>query len=433
MAFPKDFLWGAASAACQVEGAWNEDGKTPSIWDALYAGHTRRDENPAVSADHYHRFREDVALMKQIGLKSYRFSISWPRVIPEEGKVNPKGLAFYSDLVDELIRSGIEPLVTLYHWDLPMWVYEKGGWLSEEISDLFADYTKVVVEALSDRVRWWMTVNEPQCFIGAGYLGGFHAPFHRDVEHLPVLLRNYMLAHGKSVLAIRRHAKKPPVIGMAPVGSGYVPADSTPAEIERARQLTYEGPMGLGVWLDPVLLGTVPQPLEGALSSEDLAIIHQPLDFFGFNIYNAQNFEDRNADKGYPFYPGMPRTSMGWAVTPECLYWLPKFHYERYGLPLLVTENGAANQDWVSLDGKVHDPQRIDYIHRYLRELEKAIDEGIPVLGYQYWSIMDNYEWSEGYDKRFGLIYVDYRTQERTLKDSALDYAGIIASNGAAL
>ena len=433
MAFPKDFLWGAASAACQVEGAWNEDGKTPSIWDALYAGHTRRDENPAVSADHYHRFREDVALMKQIGLKSYRFSISWPRVIPEEGKVNPKGLAFYSDLVDELIRSGIEPLVTLYHWDLPMWVYEKGGWLSEEISDLFADYTKVVVEALSDRVRYWMTVNEPQCFIGAGYLGGFHAPFHQDVEHLPVLLRNYMLAHGKSVLAIRRYAKKPPVIGMAPVGSGFVPADSTPAEIERARQLTYEGPMGLGVWLDPVLLGTVPQPLEGALSEEDLAIIHQPLDFFGFNIYNAQNFEDRNADKGYPFYPGMPRTSMGWAVTPECLYWLPKFHYERYGLPLLVTENGAANQDWVSLDGKVHDPQRIDYIHRYLRELEKAIDEGIPVLGYQYWSIMDNYEWSEGYDKRFGLIYVDYRTQERTLKDSALDYAGIIASNGAAL
>ena len=433
MAFPKDFLWGAASAACQVEGAWNEDGKTPSIWDALYAGHTRRDENPAVSADHYHRFREDVALMKQIGLKSYRFSISWPRVIPEEGKVNPKGLAFYSDLVDELIRSGIEPLVTLYHWDLPMWVYEKGGWLSEEISDLFADYTKVVVEALSDRVRWWMTVNEPQCFIGAGYLGGFHAPFHQDVEHLPVLLRNYMLAHGKSVLAIRRYAKKPPVIGMAPVGSGFVPADSTPAEIERARQLTYEGPMGLGVWLDPVLLGTVPQALEGALSSEDLAIIHQPLDFFGFNIYNALNYEDREADKGYPFYPGMPRTSMGWAVTPECLYWLPKFHYERYGLPLLVTENGAANQDWVSLDGKVHDPQRIDYIHRYLRELEKAIDEGIPVLGYQYWSIMDNYEWSEGYDKRFGLIYVDYRTQERTLKDSALDYAGIIASNGAAL
>ena len=433
MAFPKDFLWGAASAACQVEGAWNEDGKTPSIWDALYPGHTKRNEGPAVAADHYHHFREDVALMKKIGLKSYRFSISWPRVIPEEGRINPKGLEFYSQLVDELIRNGIEPLVTLYHWDLPMWVYEKGGWLSEGISDLFADYTRVVVDALSDRVRYWMTVNEPQCFIGAGYLGGVHAPFLRDIEHMPALLRNYMLAHGKSAAVIRRHAKKPPMVGMAPVGSGYVPLDSSPEEIERAKRLTFEGMMGLSVWLDPVLLGTVPESLEGVLSREDLSIIRQPLDFFGFNIYNSQNYEDRNEDKGYPSYPGMPRTSMGWAVTPECLYWMPRFFFERYGLPILVTENGAASQDWVSLDGKVHDPQRIDYIHRYLRELEKAIDEGIPVLGYQYWSIMDNYEWSEGYDKRFGLIYVDYRTQERTLKDSALDYGKIIATNGAFL
>lgn len=433
MAFPKDFLWGAASAACQVEGAWNVDGKSPSIWDALYPGHTKRNENPSVAVDHYHHFREDVALMKRIGLKSYRFSISWPRVIPEEGMINPKGLAFYSELVDELIANGIEPLVTLFHWDLPMWVYEKGGWLSEEIADLFADYTAVVVDALSDRVRYWMTVNEPQCFIALGYLIGMHAPFRKEPENMPALMRNYMLAHGKSLSVIRRRAKKTPIVGMAPVGSGYVPLDDSPGEIERARRLTYEGPMGLSVWLDPILLGTVPQSLEGVLSREDLAIIHQPLDFFGFNIYNAQNYEDRNADKGYPFYPGMPRTSMGWAVTPECLYWMPKFHYERYGLPLLVTENGAANQDWVSLDGKVHDPQRIDYIRRYLRKLKRAIDEGIPVLGYQYWSIMDNFEWSEGYDKRFGLIYVDYRTQERTLKDSALDYAAIIADNGASL
>ena len=332
--------------------------------------------------------------------------------------------------MDELLANDIEPLVTLFHWNLPMWVYEKGGWLAESTADDLAEYTRVVVEALSDRVSWWMTLNEPQCFIGAGYLAGVHAPFISVPEKMPVLLRNYMLAHGKCTLMVRKHAKKMPRIGMAPVGSGYIPEYETENEIERARRLTYEGPMGLGIWLDPVILGTVPDMLSGILSDEDLKIIHQPLDFFGFNIYNAQNYEDGNEDKGYRGPDGMPRTAMGWAVTPECLYWLPRFHYERYGLPLLITENGMANLDWVSLDGKVHDPQRIDYITRYLLQLRRAVDEGIPVLGYQYWSIMDNFEWSEGYDKRFGLIYVDYRTKERVLKDSAGFYARVIASNG---
>ena len=433
MPFPKDFLWGAASASYQVEGAAAEDGKVPGIWDALYKGHVKRDENAAVSADHYHHYKEDVTLMKQIGLKSYRFSVSWPRVMSAEGVVNPKGIEFYSNLVDELLCAGIEPLVTLYHWDLPMWAYEMGGWESERISDLFAEYTRIVVDALSDRVQYWMTVNEPQCFIGAGYLGGVHAPFLQVPEKMPALLRNYMLAHGKSALVIRQNAKKTPKIGMAPVGSGYTPADNSPEEIERARELTYQDMFGLALWLDPIILGEVPDMLKGLLSEEDLQIIHQPLDFFGFNIYNSQNYEDQNADKGYQGYDGMPRTAMGWAVTPECLYWMPKFHYERYHLPILITENGMANLDWVSLDGAVHDPQRIDYLRRYLRELEKAIDEGVPVIGYQYWSIMDNFEWADGFDRRFGLIYVDYRTGKRTLKDSAHEYARIISVNGAGI
>ncbi len=432
MGFQKDFMWGASSAAYQVEGAYDEDGKGPGIWDALSDGHVLYNENGNVACDHYHRYKEDVALMKQLGLKSYRFSVSWPRVMPGEGVVNEKGLQFYSDLVDELIAAGIEPMVTLFHWNLPMWMHEKGGWENEEVAEQFAAYTEVVVEKLSDRVTWWMTVNEPQCFAGLGYVTGAHAPFYQKPEVLPAVTRNIMLAHGRAVQTIRRCAKKPPKIGLASTGNGVTPAENTPEAVEEARAYTYaDRPndyFGYAWWLDPMILGQVPSGLKDTVSEEDLQIIHQPLDFFGFNIYQSGNYEQDVPHSKW--YSGLPRTSTAWPITPECMYWLVKFQYERYHLPVMITENGMANCDFVMLDGKVHDPQRIDFMQRYLRELKKAVEEGIPVLGYQYWSIMDNFEWAEGYNKRFGLVYIDYRTQERIPKDSASFYAEVIRTNG---
>ena len=238
--FAKDFLWGAAAAATQVEGGWNADGKTPSIWDTVPKKKVKHGENCHIACDHYHRWREDVNLMKQMGLKSYRFSVSWSRVIPEEGRVNPKGLQFYSDLIDALLEAGIEPLVTIYHWDLPTWVYKKGGWLSNAIVPLFAEYTRILVEAFSNRVRWWMTLNEPACFISGGYLMGIHAPFKRDYFEMTRLTRNCMLAHAAAVKTIRQYAKQPVKVGVAFSSGAYVPDAETPEEIEKARRRTME-------------------------------------------------------------------------------------------------------------------------------------------------------------------------------------------------
>lgn len=433
MAFSKEFLWGAASAAYQVEGAYLEDGKGLGIWDALNESKIKHGENGNVACDHYHRYKEDVALMKEIGLKSYRFSVSWPRVMPEEGRINKKGLEFYKNLVEELVSAGIEPMCTLYHWNLPMWIYEKGGWKCDKVSDYFAEYAEVVVNALSDKVKYWMTINEPQIFIGLGHLTGMHAPFLEEPENVGYLSRNVMLAHGKAVMAIREHAKKKPLIGMAPTGSVTAPFAEDKESVEKAIELSYKTErfvFDTDYWADSMVLGVVPESLKGILTEEDMKIIHQPLDFFGFNIYNTMNYLDGFGMKNPDVYPGLPRTSMDWPITPDALYWAPKLHYERYHLPILITENGMANNDFIMRDGKVHDPQRIDYIHSYLLNLKKAVSEGVPVIGYMYWSVMDNFEWGEGYDKRFGLIYVDYRTQKRTLKDSAYYYSEVIKSNG---
>ena len=436
MAFSKDFLWGAASAAHQVEGAWNEDGKTAGIWDELYPGHIAHHESGRTACDHYHHFREDVERMKEIGLKAYRFSVSWPRVMPAPHQINPNGLQFYADLVDALTEAGITPMCTLYHWNLPMWLYDMGGWFCPEAPAYFEEYTRVVSEALSGKVKYWFTINEPQCFVGLGYEAGRHAPFLKTPpEKIPQLIRIVMLAHGRAVQALRETAKQPLKIGYAPTSGCLTPENETPEEIEKARQTTYgvNGVFSNALWSDPLILGTVPEPLQGVLSEEDMKVIHQPLDFYAFNIYQSINLSDRDGKLNPRVWPGLPRTALNWPITPECIYWSARFHYERYGLPIIISENGMANTDFVMLDGKVHDPQRIDFIHRYLLQLKRAADEGIPVAGYLYWSIMDNFEWAEGYDPRFGLIYVDYRTQERILKDSAYDYAEIIRTNGESL
>ena len=434
--FPKGFLWGASSAAPQIEGGWNEDGRTPSIWDVAPEKKIKNGENCHTACDHYHRWREDVALMKELGLKSYRFSISWSRVMPEEGKVNEKGLRFYSDLVDELLAAGIEPLVTIFHWDLPLWVYQKGGWLSEKVVPLFRDYTKVIVDALSDRVTWWMTINEPACFIMNSYLQGVHAPFKRKYLALSKLSRNAMLAHGAAVRAIRQYAKRTPKVGIALSSGVFVPEDETSERIEWARQHSMETGTGLMAnrwWMDTILAGR-PVRAYGIFASKekDMAAIHVPLDFLGLNIYTPFNYSAWNGDGQLP-KPGMPRNSLGWVIDERVMYWNVRFVYERYGLPIMITENGLAANDTISLDGKVHDPNRADFIRRYLKELKRAIDESIPVLGYQHWSVMDNFEWAEGYDPRFGLVYVDYATQERIVKDSAWEYKKIIEANGANL
>lgn len=443
--FCKDFLWGAASAAHQIEGAYLEDGKGMGIWDTFEqeTGYIVRNENGNVACDHYHRYREDVAIMKELGLKSYRFSVSWPRVMPEGyGTVNEKGLQFYIDLVNELTEAGIEPMVTLFHWNLPTAIYELGGWENPQVVDWFEQYTDVVTTALGKKVKYWMTFNEPQLFIGAGLNAGVFAPFEKkSTEALMRISKNVYLAHGKAVRIIRKNCQNS-IVGMAPTGEIVIPRDMNAESIERARKRSFtmkkeSFTSSITWWSDPVFFGKIPEDAQAifgeclpVLTEEEWEIVTEPLDFYGFNIYQGLEDLDSTEEYGPYAYPGSPKTSMDWNVTPEVLYWSCRFLYERYGKPIMITENGMSSFDWVSLDGKVHDPNRIDFLHRYLRSIKDAVSEGIPVLGYQYWSIMDNFEWINGYDKRFGLVYVDYRTQKRTIKDSACWYRDVIATNG---
>lgn len=443
--FCKDFLWGAASAAHQIEGAYLEDGKGMGIWDTFEqeTGYIIRNENGNVACDHYHRYREDVAIMKELGLKSYRFSVSWPRVMPEGyGTVNEKGLQFYIDLVNELTEAGIAPMVTLFHWNLPTAIYELGGWENPQVVDWFEQYTDVVTTALGKKVKYWMTFNEPQLFIGAGLNAGVFAPFEKkSTEALMRISKNVYLAHGKAVRIIRKNCQNS-IVGMAPTGEIVIPRDMNAESIERARKLSFSMKKesftsSITWWSDPVFFGKIPEDAQAifgeclpVLTEEEWEIVTEPLDFYGFNIYQGLEDLDSTEEYGPYAYPGSPKTSMDWNVTPEVLYWSCRFLYERYGKPIMITENGMSSFDWVSLDGKVHDPNRIDFLHRYLRSIKDAVSEGIPVLGYQYWSIMDNFEWINGYDKRFGLVYVDYRTQKRTIKDSACWYRDVIATNG---
>ena len=445
MSFPKDFLWGAAAAAAQVEGAWNEDGRGESIWDTLVhqGSHVAHGENADAACDHYHRYKEDVAIMKELGLKSYRFSISWSRVLPQgTGPVNEKGLRFYRDLCGELTAAGIKPMATLYHWDLPTALYEKGGWKNPDSPKWFEEYAELVSLALGTRVHAWMTFNEPQIFVGLGLRAGIHAPFERnDDGTLALVTKHILLAHGRAVSVLHKNCPNA-LIGLAPTGDCYLPEDDSTEAVERARQKSV-GPkpdfvMTNTWWADPIFLGRAPEwapELLGdkmySLTEEEWKSVAQPLDFYGYNCYQGTLDYPPPAD-GYDNYgyQGCPKTAFGWNLTPDALYYSSKFWFERYGLPVLITENGYAGLDHVMLDGRVHDPQRKDFMHRYLLQVKRAIDDGIPVLGYTYWSIMDNFEWSAGYDPRFGLVHVDYQTQKRTLKDSALWYKEVIAANG---
>jgi beta-glucosidase len=450
MAFPHDFQWGVATASYQIEGAPYKVGGGRSVWDMFCEkpGAVWDGSNGDIACDHYNRYRDDVGLMAELGIPHYRLSISWPRVIPGGvGRPDSKGIAFYDQLIDELLAKGIRPHVTLFHWDMPYELYLRGGWLNRESADWFADYTEVVVDALSDRVQDWMTLNEPQCFIGLGLQSGVHAPGDK-LNFREVLLAGHhcMLAHGRAVQILRSSAKKPARIGWAPVGAPKVAATDSPDDVEAARKATFttnsKTVWSNTWWNDPVFFGAYPEHEVSLFGSDapeprqgDMELISQPLDFYGANIYNAQTVRmgAHGEPEELPHPLGMGRTIYHWPVTPEALYYGPKFFYERYGKPIVITENGLGLSDWVHLDGKVHDPQRIDFLNRYLNSLHRAIEDGVDVDGYFQWSFMDNFEWYAGYQFRFGLVHVDYQTQQRTPKDSAYWYRDVIASNGAVL
>ncbi|MGQ0628008.1 MAG: GH1 family beta-glucosidase [Phycisphaerales bacterium] len=450
VSFPKSFVWGAASSAYQVEGAAATDGRGPSVWDemcrrtgAIHGGHTG-----AVACDHYHRTLDDIQLMERMGLQAYRFSVSWSRVLPEGvGPLNPKGLEFYDRLVDALLAAGIEPWVTLFHWDFPLELFRRGGWLSRDSASWFAEYAATVAQKLGDRVGRWMTINEPQIFIGLGHGDGTHAPgLKLSLAERLLATHHVLLAHGRGVQAIRSNVRRRCEVGWAPVMRVEYPATASAADMEAARRSTFSitsKDSWNNTWFaDPVCLGEYPAEgvaLFGADAPEvrpgDLETINQPLDFFGANIYSGTPVKAGPGGNAVALVPppGAPETVFRWSVSPESLYWGPRFLHERYGLPVVITENGMSSTDWVGIDGRVRDGARIDFTRRYLSALRRAVQDGVDIRGYFHWSILDNFEWAEGYRHRFGLVHVDYETQQRTLKDSAYWYGRVIATQGRAL
>ncbi len=452
MGFKEDFFWGVSTAAYQIEGGAYEDGKGLSVWDmfckkpgAVWSAH-----NGDVAIDHYHRYKEDVKLMKDFGIQAYRFSLSWPRIFPDgRGRVNEKGCAFYDDLINRLLDAGITPHIMLYHWNYPLELFRRGGWMNPDSSDWFAEYAKFAVERFSDRVKHWYTLEEEPCFIGLGMYTGVHAPgLQLPLGEVLQAGHHALIGHGKAVQAMRAAAKQDLSIGLVPAGESYTPAADTPEDIETARDLTFniydkETIFHHSWWLDPVYLGSYPESglkVYGKdapdIKSGDMELINQPIDVCCVNYYSARKVragKDGKAEK-LERDPGYPMTTQAeWAIVPEGLYYTTKFFYQRYKLPIVITENGHQNNDYVMLDGKVHDQERIDYTRRHLLQLEKSINDGTEILGYLHWTIIDNFEWAHGYKVRVGLVHCDYTTQKRTPKDSVYWYKKVIETNGAHL
>jgi beta-glucosidase len=442
-AFPEDFAWGVATAALQIEGAAREDGRGLSIWDvfAKTPGKIWLNQDPYTACDHYHRYSEDIGHMQEMGVGAYRFSISWPRVMPTGvGPVEERGLAFYDRLVDALLASGIEPWATLFHWDLPYELHCRGGWLNRHSADWFADYTEAVVERLGDRVRHWFTFNETQVFVGLGYERGQHAPgLTLPFNELLRMGHHILLAHGKASQVLR--AAGPCEVGLAPHAVINMPATDAPADIDAARDKMFafkKTAWSNTWWADPVFFGAYPDDMLEQCAGEmpdirpgDMETIHQVPDFFGTNLYAGSYVRaGANGPEDVPWSLETPLNAFKFVVTPEAMYWGSKFYYERYGKPIVISENGTSCTDWVTLDGTVPDFPRIDFTARYLRELKRAIDDGVVAKAYFHWSLLDNFEWSEGYKERLGLIYVNLDTQERVWKASAHWYRRLIETNG---
>lgn len=445
MEFPKNFVWGVATASYQIEGNTGGDTGVMSIWDQFcqQPDIIFDKSSGAVACDHFHRYAEDVRLMVALGVKAYRLSFSWARIMPDGEYPSEVGLAFYDKLIDELLANHITPYVTLYHWDMPYALQLKGGYLNRDIVGAFAKYTECVARRFSDRVKHWVTVNEPINYICCGYWVGTHAPGWklpiRDVLHA---WHHALLCHGVAVQILRGHGDDRTQIGAAITGWGYIPADEqNPADIEAARQKNFECEKfrSIAGWADPMIFGRYPESWfrfwgkdVPKIDPVDMQTIGQKLDYFGTNIYFAHtcragaNGTIELVDKPV----NSPRSAANWPLTPAALRWLPRFYHERYKLPVFILENGICDADFPDAEGQIHDACRTNQMRLYLGELRKAIDDGADVRGYFHWSLLDNFEWVHGYTRRFGLIHVDHLTQKRTPKESASVYREIILQNG---
>lgn len=442
--FPDDFLWGAATSAYQIEGSPTADGAGRSIWHRFShtPGNTWLDQTGDVACDHYRRYRDDVALMSEIGLNAYRFSIAWGRIYPKgTGVVNKKGIDFYSRLVDALLEKGIKPNATLYHWDLPEALDDRGGWLNRDIAEWFCDYAVTMFDALGDRVEMWSTLNEPWVVTDGGYLSGVLAPGHSNLFEAPIATHNLLRAHGTTVERFRStRAAKKGKIGLVVNLEPKYPASESPEDHDAVRRAdAYMNRQ----YLDPVFKGEYPGELREIFgkawpewSDEDMRGIKQPIDFLGVNYYT------RKVERHHPDFlpvrtkhvpqPQHIETATNWEVFPEALTRVLLWVKERYGNPAIyITENGAAFYDPPhTIDGRVEDPLRVEYYRQHLRAAHDAMKKGVDLRGYYAWSLLDNYEWSHGYSKRFGIVHVDYSTQQRTVKSSGRYYSSVIRSKG---
>ncbi|MGW0460269.1 GH1 family beta-glucosidase [Streptomyces tendae] len=451
--FPPAFLWGAATSAYQIEGAVREDGRTPSIWDTFShtPGKTAGGDTGDIAVDHYHRYRDDVALMKDLGLGGYRFSVSWTRVQPTgRGPAVQRGLDFYRRLVDELLAAGIKPAVTLYHWDLPQELEDAGGWPERDTAYRFAEYAQIVGEALGDRVEQWITLNEPWCAAFLGYASGVHAPGRTDPAAALRAAHHLNLAHGLGTVALRSVMPARNSVAISLNTSVVRPLSQNPADLAAAQKID---DLSGGIFHGPILHGAYPSSLLEATAAVtdwsyvqdgDLGQIRQPIDAICLNYYTPTVVSAADADSRAPradghgasdhspwpaaddvafHQPPGERTEMGWSVDPSGLHELiMRYNREAPGMPLYISENGAAYDDKPGADGSVHDPERVAYLNGHLTAVRQAIADGADVRGYYLWSLLDNFEWAYGYEKRFGAVYVDYASQQRTPKSSALWY-----------
>lgn len=440
-AFKKDFIWGVATAAYQIEGACDKDGKGKSIWDVFShtPGRIVDGSNGDVACDAYHHMEEDLSLLEELGVKAYRFSIAWTRILPDGiGEVNQKGIDYYNRLINGLLARNITPYVTLYHWDLPQALQDKGGFLNEEFPIWFLNYTKVVAEVFGDRVKHFFTFNEPQCILNNAFAPGISHTTQQQLTRIHHLL----LAHG--LAAKELHKIQGAKVGYVSCGGIPVPATDSEEDYKAAKEKFFDLDEGnltecTSIYSDPIFFGKYPnqyyevyKDILPNIREKDMEIISEPLDFWAQNTYGGEFVRAVKNEKGEMVAEtverpwGSPTTSMGWDITPQSLYYVTKYVYERYGKPIYIAENGISLQDFVFSDGKVHDPTRIEYLYTYLRELEKANKDGVEIEGYFHWSFMDNFEWMRGYTQRFGLVHVDYQTLKRTKKDSFYAYQKII-------
>jgi len=442
--FPKNFQWGVAAASAQIEGAVDEGGKGESIWDRFCntPGKVIDGTGTSPACDHYHRYANDIALMKQHGVKNYRLSIAWPRVYPNgNGEVEPRGLDFYDRLIDTILDNGITPWVTLFHWDMPQALEDQNGWLNRETVNAFANYSETVVKKLSDRVSNWFTLNEMPCFIGLGYEIGIHAPGRREEAALVNQAYHHaLLAHGHAVAAVRQFGGPKARVGLVHNPPTPIPVTETEADIEAARQSYLQV---TGQLMSPIYSGGYPLPFLRAAGSArpkvlkgDMEVINRPGDFLGLNLYagyfvRAQMVRKKIVAETLPFPQGFPKGDLPWInITPQTLYWAIRLAHEVHGIKsFYISENGMAAADAMTEKGEVLDLDRREYLRNYLLGVHRATQEGFDVKGYFLWTWMDNFEWAEGYSKRFGIVYTNYETQARTPKLSAQWYARVIAEN----